>query len=56
LGMRAIDSSHKISSNRVIFEKIFRSKHEKLAQIPVFYTYTLYFYKYFCATVKKLLK
>jgi hypothetical protein len=38
-GMRAIDSSHKISPNRVIFEKKFGSKkHEKITQIPVFYT------------------
>jgi hypothetical protein len=38
--MRSIDSSHKISPKRVIFEKKFRveKKHEKIAQIPVFYT------------------
>jgi hypothetical protein len=37
--MRAIDSPHKISPNRIIFEKIFESKkHEKITQIPFFYT------------------
>ena len=41
LGMRAIDSLHKISPNRVIFEKIFESKkHEKSP-----FLYTLYFCK-----------
>jgi hypothetical protein len=38
--MRVIDSSHKISPNRVIFgNKLFGSKkHEKIAQIPFFDT------------------
>ena len=34
--MRAIDSPHKISPNRVIVEKQFSKKHEKIAQIPIF--------------------
>jgi hypothetical protein len=41
LKMCTIDTPHKISSNRVIFEKKFGSKkHEKISQIPVF-LYTL---------------
>jgi hypothetical protein len=43
--MRAIDSSHKISSNRVIFEKNFRLKKHKNRPNPCFFLlYTLYFF------------